>query len=258
MTKEKWCKTALSLSKLPGLTYSLNPYFGCHHGCKYCYVPNVLRVNRDTWEDVYVKVNIPMVLRKELKVKKKGIVGISTATDPYQPLEKKYEMTRKCLMLLLKHDFPIDILTKSDLVLRDIDLIKKFRNAAVGITITTLNERERKLLEPHAPSTQRRLNAVKKLAKEDIYSYIFFGPIFPTVEKEQLDSYVTEFKKAGAKEIMIDSLHLKKDTWKSISSVLPEQEQKIFRERLFGDYYRKIFMEIERICKGKIPLTRAF
>ncbi|KAA0003678.1 MAG: radical SAM protein [Thermoplasmata archaeon] len=258
MVKEKWCKTALSPSKLPGIMYSLNPYLGCYHGCKYCYVPNVLHVERKKWEDVHVKVNIPMVLRKELKTKKKGIVGISTATDPYQPLEKEYEITRKCLLLLLKHDFPIDIQTKSDLVLRDIDLIKKFRNAAVGITITTLDEKERKLLEPNAPSIQKRLDAIKKLSNEGIYSYIFFGPIFPTIEKEQLNLYVDVFKKAGAKEIMIDSLHLKKDTWESISSVLPEEKKKIFRERLFGNYYREVFNEMERICKDKITLTRAF
>lgn len=258
MAKEKRCKTALSPSRLPGLKYSLNPYFGCCHGCKYCYVPNVLHVDRKKWEEVYVKVNIPMVLRKELKVKERGIIGISTATDPYQPLERKYEMTRKCLFLLLRHDFPIDIQTKSDLVLRDIDLIKKFRNAAVGITITTLNDEERKILEPNAPSIQRRLDAVKKLSEEGIYSYIFFGPIFPTVEKEELNYYVDVFKKTGAKEIMIDSLHLKKDTWHSISSVLPSKEKEIWRERIFGDYYKKIFNEMERICRDKITLTRAF
>ena len=258
MAKEKWCKSALSLSGLPGLTYSLNPYFGCYHGCKYCYVPNVMHVDREKWEEVYVKVNIPMILRRELKVKKKGIVGISTATDPYQPLEEEYEITRKCLLLLLKHNFPVDIQTKSDLVLRDIDLIKKFENAAVGITITTLNDDERKILEPNAPPVQKRLNAVKRLAERGIYSYIFFGPVFPTVEKEELEFYVDIFKKTGAKEIMIDSLHLKKDTWDSISSVLPSKEKEIWKERIFGGYYEEIFNEMERICEGKITLTRAF
>ena len=258
MVKEKWCKTALSCSKLPGLTYSLNPYFGCHHGCTYCYVPNVLHVKQHIWAEVQVKINIPLVLRKELKKKNIGIVGLSTATDAYQPLEKEYELTRKCLLLLLKHQFPIDILTKSDLVLRDVDIIKEFRNATVGITISTLDDKERQLLEPHAPSIQRRLNAVKTLADENIFSYIFFGPVYPSVKKDQLKSYVDIFKDMGAQEIIIDSLHLKRDTWSRISSVLSEEKKKLYWDRISRDYYHEILMEMKKICRGRIPLRRAF
>ena len=91
------CKSALSLSALPGLNYSLNPYRGCQHNCAYCYVPNVLRIKRTEWGNfVDVKINIPLVLSKELKIKKSGVVGISTVTDPYQPVEKKYMLTRYC------------------------------------------------------------------------------------------------------------------------------------------------------------------
>ena len=78
------CKTALSPSRLPGLDYSLNPYRGCEHNCAYCYVPNVLRISRENWgEFVDIKVNIPLILSKELKRKKPGVVAISTVTDPY-------------------------------------------------------------------------------------------------------------------------------------------------------------------------------
>jgi DNA repair photolyase len=218
----------------------------------------VLHVKRQLWAEVQVKINIPLVLRKELKKKNKGIVGLSTATDAYQPLEKEYELTRKCLLLLLKHEYPIDILTKSDLVLRDVDLIKEFSTATVGITITTLDDKERQLLEPHAPSIRRRLDAVKTLADEGIYTYIFFGPVYPSVEKDQLSAYVETFNERGAQEIIIDTLHLKKDTWNRISSVLSEEKKKLYWDRLSGDYYQDILMEMKRICRGKIPLRRAF
>ena len=89
------CKSALSASRLPGLSYSLNPYRGCQHNCAYCYVPNVLRIKRDLWGDfIDVKTNIPIILSKELKKKKPGVVGLSTVTDPYQPIESKYKLTR--------------------------------------------------------------------------------------------------------------------------------------------------------------------
>ena len=137
------CKTALSPSKLPGIDYSLNPYRGCEHRCAYCYAPNVLKINREKWGDfVDVKVNIPHILSKELKMRKPGVVGISTVTDPYQSVEKKFKITRYCLEQLLKHDFPINIQTKSSMVIRDIDLISKFSNAEVMVSIATLNDNE--------------------------------------------------------------------------------------------------------------------
>jgi len=130
--REVKCKTALSKSNLPGLDYSLNPYRGCQHSCAYCYVPNVLRIKRNEWGSfVDVKTNIPNVLSKELRIKKPGVVGISTITDPYQPAENNYKLTRYCLEQLLRHDFPVCIQTKSDLVARDIDLISKFSKAEV-------------------------------------------------------------------------------------------------------------------------------
>jgi len=258
MIKEKWCKTALSPSKLPGLDYSLNPYLGCAHACRYCYVPNVLHVDRERWDDVYAKINIPTVLQKELRRKRKGIVGISTVTDAYQPAEVKYELTRKCLLVLLKKDFPIDIQTKSDLVLRDVDIIKKFSRAAVGITITSLNDEDVKLLEPGAPSVKKRILAVRELADEGIYVYIFFGPVFPDIEMEEVEEYIQTFIDAGAREIMIDSLHLKKGVLESVLSALPGEKRKIFRERLGKNYYNEILSEIKKKCKGKITLTEAF
>ena len=258
MIKEKWCKTALSPSKLPGLDYSLNPYSGCSHACRYCYVPNVIHVERNKWNEVYAKINIPTVLQKELRNKRRGVVGISTVTDPYQPAEKKYKLTEKCLLVLLKKDFPIDIQTKSDLVIRDMEIIKRFSRAAVGITITSLNEDDINLLEPGAPSAERRLSAAGELSEGGVYVYVFFGPVFPDIEVNEVREYVDAFIDAGVKEIMIDSLHLKEGVLESVLSALPDEKRDIFIKRLGENYYDEILSEVKRQCKGKITLTEAF
>ena len=177
--REVNCKTALSTSSLPGLDYSLNPYRGCQHNCAYCYVPNVLHIKRNNWGNfVDVRTNIPNILSKELKKKKPGIIGISTVTDPYQPIEKKFNLTRYCLEQLLKYDFPICIQTKSDLVARDIDLISKFSDAEVMFSIGTLNDNERKILEPYSSPILNRLETIKQFSGEGIYVTVFFGPIY--------------------------------------------------------------------------------
>ncbi len=258
MTSEKWCRTALSPSRLPGLDYSLNPYYGCAHACRYCYVPNVLHVDRKKWNRAYAKVNIPTVLQKELRSKKEGIVGISTVTDPYQPVEREYELTRKCLSVLLRKDFPVNIQTKSDLVVRDMDIIKKFSRAAVGITVTTLDEEDAGLLEPGAPPVEKRLDAAREMADRGLYVYIFFGPVFPDMGTDEVDEYVRTFVDAGAREIIIDSLHLKAGVRESVLSALTDDKREEFERGLDGNYYEGILKEMRKKCEGKIVLTEAF
>jgi len=164
MIKEIKVKTALSPTHLPGLDYALNPYRGCTHACVYCYAPSVIHWDKGKWgELVEVKINLPRILSKELRVKKKGVVGLGTVTDPYQPSEKKYEITRRCLELLLLHDFPVCIQTKSSLVLRDIDLLKEFKNVEVGITLTALDDTLGEKMEPGASSVSERLRALFEL-----------------------------------------------------------------------------------------------
>ena len=208
--REITCKTAFSPSRLPGLDYSLNPYVGCEHGCKYCYVPNVLKIPRNDWGSfVDVRLNMPLILSKELKNKKPGIVGISTVTDAYQPLEKKYKITRYCLEQLLRYDFPICIQTKSSLVTRDIDLITKFTNAEVMFSIATIDDEQRLLLEPKSSSILDRLKGLQKFSETGVKTSVFFGPIYPTISLKQALNLIDLFVEHGASEIMIDSLHMK-------------------------------------------------
>ena len=215
------CKSALSKSNLPGLDYSLNPYRGCQHNCAYCYVPNVLRIKRSEWGSfVNIRTNISTVLSKELRSKKPGVVALSTVTDPYQPVEKKYKLTRFCLEQLLIKDFPVCIQTKSDLIIQDIDLISKFSKAEVMFSIATLNDSERRLLEPYASPIQNRIEALKQFSDLGIKTTIFFGPVYPTIILEDLPKIVDTFIENGATEIMVDKLNLKPGIKDNVEKVL--------------------------------------
>jgi DNA repair photolyase len=255
------CKTALSKSNLPGLDYSLNPYRGCNHNCAYCYVPNVLRIKRKEWGTfVNVKTNIPIVLSKELKNKKRGIVGISTVTDPYQPIERKYRLTRYCLEQLLIHDFPICIQTKSDLILRDIDIIKKFSDSEVMVSIGTLNDSERKILEPNCSSIKSRLNVLKIFSNSGIKTSVFFGPIYPTIRIDEIPSIINNLIITGISEIMIDKINIKPgiiDNLKSILKDHPELYQSFIRNINDPSYYQNIRKEIKK-QSNKVKIRDAF
>lgn len=126
-----------------------------------------------------VKINAPEILQKQLKRARMGRVMISSVTDAYQQIESKYKLTRQCLEILLQSQFPVDILTKSPLVLRDIDLIKKFKDIEVGITITTNDEKMQKIFEPNAPSIIARIRTLKTLHDNGMKTYAFIGPVLP-------------------------------------------------------------------------------
>ena len=120
------CKSAVSPSRLPELDYSLNPYVGCEHGCLYCYVRGFCKDREEglAWgKFVKVKRNILDVLKQQLSSLRKGIVGVSTATDPYQPIESRLRLTKACLEVLSYMGFPVSIQTKSALILKDVDII---------------------------------------------------------------------------------------------------------------------------------------
>ena len=255
MIKEITIKTALSPSKLPGLDYALNPYRGCEHACVYCYAPSVIHWDKGKWgELVEVKVNLPRILSKELRVKKKGVVGLGTVTDPYQPAEKKYEITRRCLELLLMHDFPVCIQTKSSLVLRDMDLLKKFSNIEVGVTLTALDESVREKLEPGASSVDERLRALEELSKNGINTWVFFGPVMPYIT--DVKALVDAIAKVKPKYVLVDKLRLKEGVWERVRGFIAwfKPELLVGYERIFlkgEDYYSEVFERVLRRCEEK-------
>lgn len=175
-------KSVLTKSRIPTVPYVVNPYIGCGHKCLYCYATFMKRFTGHTeaWgQFVDVKINAPEVLNRQLKRVKKDTVLLSSVCDPYQPIEKEYKLTRRCIEVILKHGFPLDILTKSDLVLRDLDLIKQFKEVAVGWSITTDRGEIKKIFEPNSPSIAARLKAAEVVHDAGIETYAFIGPILP-------------------------------------------------------------------------------
>jgi DNA repair photolyase len=183
IVREIAVKSILSKSKI--YEYVVNPYIGCQHACSYCYARFMKRFtgHREPWgEFVDVKVNAPDLLRQEIKRKKKGGVWVSGVCDPYQPLEAKYKITRKCLEILIGNNWPITVQTRSPLVTRDIDLLKAANDIEVGMTISTLDDRIRQLFEPHAPSIKSRIKALDELHRAGIRTFAMIAPLLPKAE----------------------------------------------------------------------------
>jgi len=173
------------LSKSQVYDYALNPYVGCQHGCVYCYAKFMKRFtgHRERWgKFVDIKINAPELLAYEVKRKKVGRVWISGVCDPYQPLEKRYMITKRCLMILVENGWPFTVQTKSSLVLRDIGILKGSNDVEVGFTITTADERIRKIFEPGTPLSGKRIAALAKLYSEGIKTFAMVAPILPGAE----------------------------------------------------------------------------
>jgi DNA repair photolyase len=224
--REVGCKTALSRSGLPGLDYTLNPYMGCGHACIYCYAPATLRyAGPEPWgEFVNAKMDIPRILERELRTKERGVVGLSTVTDPYQPAEERLKLTRSCLDVLLSKDFPVCIQTKSSLVLRDLDIIREFREIEVGFTVTTLDDRISSVIEPGASLPGARLDAMRLLSAEGIRTWAFIGPMIPGIlDPQKLGAVIVAVKAAGASYIMLDRLRLKPGMWARLEPPLMQK-----------------------------------
>ena len=173
------------LSKSQIYDYALNPYIGCQHACVYCYAKFMKRFtgHKEPWgKFVDVKINAPELLEREVKKKKVGRVWISGVCDPYQPLEKKYLITKRCLEILVEAGWPFTIQTKSPLVLRDLEIIKRSSDAEVCFSVTTADEKIRKIFEPGAPPSSKRIEALGKLHSEGIRTLAMIAPILPGAE----------------------------------------------------------------------------
>ncbi len=206
--REIRAKSILSRSQV--YDYALNPYVGCQHACVYCYARFMKRFtgHRERWgEFVDVKVNAPELLAFEVKKKKVGRVWISGVCDPYQPLEKKYVITRRCLEILVENGWPFTIQTKSPLVLRDIEMIKRSYDAEVGFTITTADEKIRKIFEPGAPASMKRIDALAKLHSEGIRTFAMIAPVLPGAEG------LIKGLKGKIEQVIIDRLNYHYADW---------------------------------------------
>jgi DNA repair photolyase len=185
------CKSALNrVSGMP-FRWSLNPYRGCLHGCHYCYARAThpylgLNADEDFATKIVVKTNMAEVLRQELRRRSwtRERVAIGTATDAYQPCEGRYSLTRRCLQALRDADTPVSIVTKSTLVLRDLDLLSDLAHgpgATVYFTITTLEDGLWRLIEPGTPPPLKRLRILRQLSEAGIPTGVFLAPILPGI-----------------------------------------------------------------------------
>ncbi len=218
------CKSALNAVRGMPFKWSLNPYMGCVHRCTFCYVRHFeQRADRPS-DDRYgrsirVKTNVAEVLRRQLGRSswKRETVSIGAATDPYQPAEGRFKLTRACLVELANAWTPFSIITRGPLVVRDIDVLQEASaRAEVGVffSIPTLDERVWQTTEPGTAPPRSRLEAVRRLSEAGIEVGVGMAPILPGLSDrpEQLEEVVREARAAGARSIWANVLYLRPGT----------------------------------------------
>lgn len=220
--KEIQAKSILTKTNLKNadFDYSVNPYIGCRFGCVYCYASFMGRFVGKKVSDwgnyVFAKINAPELLTKEIKkLKEKGkdkVIWFSSVTDPYQGIEVKYQLTRKCLEVLADYGFAgsVGILTKSDLIMRDIDIFKRLPDVDLGLTITSTDDIVSRFFEKFAPPVSVRLKALKTLRGLGFRTYAFLGPLLPHVlaGEHTLEKLFAAVADTGNKEIYVEYLNL--------------------------------------------------
>jgi DNA repair photolyase len=189
-----------------GITYSMNIYRGCQHQCIYCDSRSKVYGIGDL-SHIRIKMNSLNLLEKALSRKlKKATIGTGSMNDPYMPIEKKEQLTRKALEIIESRHFPVHVATKSDLVLRDKDILKEIGKiySAVSITITTANDELSKKIEPGAPVSSIRFNALKQMADAGVYSGVLLTPVLPyiTDNEENITEIVRKASDAGASYVL--------------------------------------------------------
>jgi DNA repair photolyase len=220
--KEIEAKSILVESKLPDADYVVNPYTGCEIGCAYCYASFMGRFVQEPIENwgnyVYVKTNAVELAEEELSKwspeKRQASVLLSSVTDPYQGVESKYRLSRGILEVFARASYPglVSILTKSSLVTRDIDVLKRLPNVEVGMTVTTTDDKLSRFLEMRASSASKRLATLKRLHDEGIKTYAFIGPLLPhfRYRPDLLEELFARVAETKPDSIFVEHINLKK------------------------------------------------
>lgn len=259
--KEVTVKNYLTKSNLPASDYVINPYIGCPHACRYCYARFMKRFTGHTEEwgsFIDIKRCDKPIDTKKLHRKS---VFISSVTDCYNPFEAKYQITRNLLAQLKQADCSVTVSTKSDLILRDIDLLKEIRNLKAAISINTLDPDFQKAMD-HGSSISKRIDALRALRTQGIYTVLFMSPIFP---------YITDFKEIVAAteefvcEYWFENLNLRGDYKQEILSYISERYpqylngyKEIYNKKNM-DYWQQLSVDIDSYCsQKKIKYTNYF
>jgi len=251
----------LTKSNLPVSDYAINPYVGCPHGCKYCYASFMKRFtgHSEEWGG-FVDVKI---CNKPIAVKKLAnkAVFMASVTDCYNPFEEEFKITQGILEQLVDVPCHLNITTKSRLILRDIDLLKRCKNVEVAISINTLDEQFRRDMD-NADSIENRIHALKELHNNGIYTILFLCPIFPAITNFR---DIIEATKDFVSEYWFENLNLRGGFKQTILSYIEEKHPSLMD--LYTDiylrgnheYWERISMELEDYCnKNNIRYTNYF
>ena len=245
----------LNPCSLEAHNYQVDPYIGCEHFCRYCYAMN--KAETDWEKEILIHEDIIGQLTQEMNSLEPQSIYIGMNSDPYQPSERTYKQTRKVLELLAERGFSVCILTKSGLVMRDIDLLRKMPGSSVGVSIAFQEERTRQIFEKNAPSNRIRIEALKKLKNSGISTYTLICPVMPFITDiesviEQVASY--------SDTIWVYRLNIESEkdkNWLNIKSILDqhfseltEQYQKIAFSR-DHPYWKEIRQKLKEIQKKK-------
>jgi len=222
------CRSILNRSKIPGIDYGINPYIGCTHKCQYCYAVFMKKFSGHTepWGDfVDVKKNAPEVLISQLqRLGKKSSINFGTVCDAYQPVESQYKLTRRCLQALVPYRHTVSVLTKSHLVVRDLDILREMHDVAVGFTITTIDNSIKRIFEPRTPPVSRVLKAIHVLSEQNIPTWVFVAPVLPglTDHPGKISHLIRSAQDAGARYIMFDTLNPYPKVWRNVKRLVSQ------------------------------------
>ena len=256
--------------------YSLNPYQLCEFNCVYCYIRGS-KYGENMKNKLAVKVNAPSLLEKELlkraRNKEYGFIALSSATEPWMYIEEKYKITRKCLEIIARFKFPVHCMTKSPLILRDLDILKEIdknailpydleklnRGTLITFSFSTLDENLRKIFEPNAPTIKKRLDAVKNLKDEGFKVGIAFIPLLPFISdsEEQIEEMVKIANEINVDYVFFGDLSLygvgKEIYFKVLEKYFPDLIEK-YRELYKGvspkkEYKNRLYNTSKKLCK---------
>lgn len=222
VAREVACKTILNRSGLSD--YSLNCYTGCAHACVYCYARFMQRFHAhpEPWgRFVDVKINAVETLKRQLRRAEPGSVFLSSACDGWQPLEAEYRLTRRCCELLLERGFQVHVLTKSKLVLRDLDLFRG-HEATIGVTVTCLDDRIARLWEPGASSVESRFEVLREARRAGVKTHVMFGPLLPAFSDSPaaIEALLRRAAEAEVDRIWLDALNPRPRVWPVVAELL--------------------------------------
>ena len=247
--------------------WSINPYRGCYHGCVFCYARRTHKFLEDDgvtrWGSrVYVKVNAPAVLRTELSKRswKHETVAVGTVTDPYQPLEGRYRLTRGILEALRDYDTPASVITRSPLIVRDVDVLKQLASGAgvtVAVSIATMDSSLARDLEPTVAPPEKRLLAVRTLAEAGIRVNVALAPVLPNITDtpENIEAVVRAAKAAGAWSVWHNTLHLHEVTRESFFGYLRNKHPELIAQ--YASAYRGKYAprEVHETIDARVALA---